>query len=377
MKNADNKSKEIKFGVTLLNADKIKNIFESSKINQNQTMNIFRSFEKKISCICDKITVNQIPFERILTLQLPDDFLSFQNTESSLTNARDKTPKMSQLNRGTNIIGLRSLLNSNLKKSKLNESILEKSRERKSSFLSRKHIEINLNLDNPTKENTDKMNRSFNRPKREYSNKIHNDFDPEIGSHLKTMNAISGETLKNKRPKTQSFIEMCNNDSQEENLLQCSNAKIEDPRREALKLNLDQFNSEAKENTNHFKADLSTLNNQRNDHFKSKSPLKSNIDLLKKIKSSDHIKIDLSDKTDTINVLKWKIETNLDTMRSEVGKKDKSRASSKNMSNININLDDFYERPSSRITEILKNQKNVKPPYVDFSSSSCLISACE
>ena len=360
----------IKFGATLLNTSKIQNIIESSLSSQSQTVQALEVFEKQIIDYCNRVIVSQLPPTKIVSLQLPDEFCSDNPAEISVLNRQQLTPKANQMTRFSSLTGIRSLLSPNNLPKKIVESSVEKLRCNRASFLSKRNFEKPNCLLDDRKGNLRRLDSSFNRCENINTSNIKNDFEMEGETHLKYLQNMSAESPR-ELPRKQSGFNFCIRETQEENLLQNSSVNT-------LKLDLENLES----NVHHFstvdrnvkmavRPETPSLRNSRGLALIGKSPIRATQGLLKKNGSPDCLKVEFLDKENR-SCLKPRFELNLDSLKTEIVSKDRSRASSNNLSNLNINLDDLNEKPTNRVCELLKSKNIVKPPYVDLSSSSCL-----
>lgn len=364
-------SLDIKFGVSLLNTSKIQNIFESSKNSQNQSISNFKEFENKLESIFEKLAVTKIPFEKIINLNFPE--ILFLNEADASFVHRDPSTKLTVNNRLSVNLGPTGLITPNNRIPKGHDSSIENSCERRNSFLSRRNTDIpskyltgrplNTRYPRPLLNNTNSRNVSPNDP----------GLEPTITLKLVSPNDVE-DTYKYRRARQMNLVNFSIKETLEENLLQNTLLlnKV-DPKilNEHIKNTGDKFeqktsfNGKKSENTQNsfYPVQESNL---------SKSPIKFHFDILKKVKSFEQLKIDLFDRQETNKIIKPVLEIKLEPV-SKISKNRQSRASSKNMSNININLDDFCEKPTSKVSEILKNPKCLKAPHIDLSASRYLI----
>lgn len=371
----------IKFRISLLNSSKVEKIVESSQSSQSKTVSTFNNCERKIDLFFKKIEVKQIDFEKIVTVCFPKDF-SFELNDFILVN-RDRTPKSSVGNRLSVNLAMNKIFSPVDRIFTRNDSSCDKSREKRSSFLSRKMNDKQSAMTDMNFEGFQKGNVSHQQLKRNNSHRF-GAFKSELqiqradslfsnDSGLRPLPHL-GESYKEKRAQHTNLNNYCIKETQEENLLLNSNVQNE-------LINQDIEVEFKKINNEYEKPSRLVYNRDINGGLfgeemgRSKSPMRAGLDLLKKVRSSDHMKTELAERQENPHFLRVRVDSNFDSQRFDLsrsnnnnGNANKSRASSKNISNIYINLDDFSDKPTHKVGELLKNLKNTKPPYIDLSA---------
>ena len=319
--------------------------------------------------IFEKLAVTKIPIDKIININFPE--ILFLNKSDASFVHRDPSTKLTVNNRFSVNLGPTGLITPNIPK--VHDFSIEHSCERRNSFLSRRNTDnssnyltgrpLNFRYPRPLLNNTNTRNVSPNDP----------GLEPNITLKMVSPNDVE-DTYKYRRARQMNLVNFSIKETLEENLLQNTLLlnKV-DPKiiNEHIKNTGDKFVQKSS-------FDGKKLENTPNSFYPvqesnlSKSPIKFHFDILKKVKSFEQLKIDLIDRQETNKILKPVLEVKLELF-SKISKNQQFKASSKNISNININLDDFGEKPTSKVSEIIKNPKCLKALHIDLSSSRYLI----
>lgn len=360
---------EIKFAASLIKTSKVGNIIESSMTAQQQLSDCFDRFWDRLDKHFQKIVISDIPSDKIVTVMFPVDN-PFFNKDGMAVGRREKSPALTPTRSSMNL-GLNKLSSPNRILLRREDMSIEKSKERKSSFLTKKTGDKTAIFLDGITDNSRRMNRSYIRPEIELRDINTENEDPSV------FQSLGGR--KGNRERSARHMEVAHHpikETQEENLLVGSNFNVG-------RLEID-LNAEPRRFSD--RSELPTLSNKalvrpetnRNcvpldETSRSKSPHGHQIDMLKKMKSMQNIRVELPERLETQVSLRPRIELALDTTARADRSRNRSRASSKNLSTININLDEFTERPSNRVSQLMRNPKVLRPPHIDFSSARLII----
>lgn len=360
---------EIKFAASLIKTSKVGNIIESSTTAQQQLSEGFDRFWDRIDKHFQKIAISDLPSEQVLSVAFPSDN-PFFNKETLTAGRREKSPALTPIRSSMNL-GLNKLGSPNRTLLRREDLSVEKSKDRKSSFLTKRTGDKTAIFLDGITDNPRRLNRSYIRPDTEQRDPNVENEDPPV------FQSLGGG--KGNRERSARHMEIANRtikETQEENLLISSNFN---PGRLEIDLNAEPRRFSGR-------PDLPTLSNKlavrpetnRNcvpldETSRSKSPHAPQIDMLKKMKSMQNIRVELPERLETQVSIRPRIELALDATSRADRSRNRSRASSKNLSNININLDELTERPSNRVSQLLRNPKVLKAPHIDFSSARLVI----
>jgi hypothetical protein len=354
---------DIGFLASLLNTAKVGNIIESSTAVQKQVCDSFEAFEKRVQAVLGKTSLSELPLEKVVLFSAPMD-VGLSGKEGIVVR-REKSPGPTPSRLSNNLNELR-MLSPSRHVLDLEERSCDKQKEPRSSFLSKRHFD-RVNFNSEQGDAGRKLNRSCTRPDLEKSSLIRVKRDPQLEESLRGSPIAHSDIQRIPKKRQLDFQNYEIRETQEENLLQSSNAAAA-----RLEIDLNGFPNPF-ERVDHnllsaSKPETNRTNLLEASQRRPRSPAPHNIEMLKKVRSSELSKVDSGERSEPSFLPRPRMEMALEPVKLEVSQ-NKSRASSKNMSNININLDDFYDRPTPRVAELLRNPRCLQPPHIDFSGA--------
>lgn len=367
---------DIGFLASLLNTAKVGNIIESSTNVQKQVCDSFEAFEKRVQAVLSKTSLAELPLDRVIMFSAPAD-VGLSGKEAIVVR-REKSPGPTPSRLSNNLNDFKPMSPSRHVLD-LEERSCDKQKEPRSSFLSKRHLDRVL-LNPEQGDGMRKLNRSCTRPDLEKSAVIRVRRDPQLEESLRgspiVHPLIHSEAPRLPKKRQLDFQNYEIRETQEENLLQASNAVAS-----RLEIDLNGLPNPFERVDHNLLSAAKPETNRTNvleaSQRRPRSPLPIHSDMLKKVRSSELSKVDSGERPESSFLPRPKLEpkeTTLEPVKLDLSQH-RSRASSKNMSNININLDDFYDRPTARVSELLRNPRCLQPPHIDFSGARFLIRA--